>query len=141
MKPNIPPNLRQQSVEQARQTIERRVNELGVAEPSIAQQGQDGDPRRRVTIADRNGRAERYEDRYATYAYRGNPDFNYRAFRTTNVLRWEYKPGSALFLVWQQGKSDSEGYGDFNFSRDFRGVFSAPSHNVFLVKFSYWLNM
>ena len=27
----------------------------------------------------------------------------YRSFRTTNVLRWEYRPGSALFVVWQQG--------------------------------------
>ena len=43
MKPNIQVNLRDESVVQARQTIERRVNELGVAEPSIAQQGANGD--------------------------------------------------------------------------------------------------
>ncbi len=41
MKPNIQVNLRGESVVQARQTIERRINELGVAEPSIAQQGAD----------------------------------------------------------------------------------------------------
>jgi preprotein translocase subunit SecD len=41
MKPNIQVNLREESVIQARQTIERRINELGVAEPSIAQQGTD----------------------------------------------------------------------------------------------------
>ncbi len=41
MKPNIQVNLRDESVIQARQTIERRINELGVAEPSIAQQGSD----------------------------------------------------------------------------------------------------
>jgi preprotein translocase subunit SecD len=41
MKPNIQQNLRDESVVQARQTIERRINELGVAEPSIAQQGAD----------------------------------------------------------------------------------------------------
>ncbi len=41
MKPNIQVNLRDEAVVQARQTIERRVNELGVAEPSIAQQGAD----------------------------------------------------------------------------------------------------
>lgn len=88
-----------------------------------------------------DGRAANYSDRYRPLAYEGNPDFNIRSFRTTNVLRWEYKPGSALFLVWQQGKSDYEDFGDFRFGRDFRGVFAAPSHNVFLVKFSYWLNM
>jgi preprotein translocase subunit SecD len=41
MKPNIQSNLRDESVVQARQTIERRINDLGVAEPSIAQQGTD----------------------------------------------------------------------------------------------------
>ena len=41
MKPNIQVTLRDESVVQARQTIERRINELGVAEPSIAQQGAD----------------------------------------------------------------------------------------------------
>src|SRR5262249_47001402 len=40
MKPNVVVNLREEAVVQARQTIERRVNELGVTEPSIAQQGQ-----------------------------------------------------------------------------------------------------
>ena len=43
MKPNVQNTLRQEAVVQARQTIERRVNELGVAEPSIAEQGQNGD--------------------------------------------------------------------------------------------------
>ena len=88
-----------------------------------------------------DGRAPSYGDRYRPYAYASNPDFNYRSFRTTNVLRWEYKPGSALFVVFQQGKSDGRENGDFQFRRDFGGVFSAPSRNVFLVKFSYWLNM
>jgi preprotein translocase subunit SecD len=43
MKPNVQNNLRDEAVVQARQTIERRVNELGVTEPSIAQQGNNGD--------------------------------------------------------------------------------------------------
>ncbi len=43
MKPNIQQNLRDEAVTQARETIERRVNELGVTEPSIAQQGANGD--------------------------------------------------------------------------------------------------
>jgi hypothetical protein len=48
-------------------------------------------------------RSETYEGRYAPFAYAtdtyGNPDFSLKSFRTTNVLRWEYKPGSALFVV------------------------------------------
>jgi len=43
MKPNIQQNLRDEAVVQARETIERRVNELGVTEPSISQQGSSGD--------------------------------------------------------------------------------------------------
>lgn len=88
-----------------------------------------------------DGRAAKFEDRYRPYAYSGNADFNTRSFRTTNVLRWEYRPGSSLFLVWQQGKEEELEHGDFRFGRDFNGVFAAPSRNVFMVKFSYWVNM
>jgi hypothetical protein len=87
-----------------------------------------------------DGRADRYDDRYAPFAYGGDPDFNVRSFRTTNVLRWEYRPGSALFVVWQQGRDDFVPRGDFRFGRDFGGVFDAPATNVFLVKISRWLN-
>jgi hypothetical protein len=87
-----------------------------------------------------DGRAPRYEDRYAPLDYRANPDFNYRSFRTTNVLRWEYKPGSTLFVVWQQGREDVLDDGRFRFGRDFGGTFAAPARNVFLVKMSYWIN-
>jgi hypothetical protein len=88
-----------------------------------------------------NGRAPDYADRYRPYGYAGHADFNIRSFRTTNVLRWEYKPGSSLFVVWQQNRSGFADVGSFDFGRDFGGVFSAPAHNVFLVKLSYWLNM
>jgi hypothetical protein len=88
-----------------------------------------------------DGRAGKYEDRYRPFNYSESADFNIRSFRTTNVLRWEYKPGSTLFVVWQQNKSDELEYGDYQFGRDFKGVFSSPTNNTFLIKFSYWLNM
>ena len=87
-----------------------------------------------------DGRADDWRARYAPYAYADDADFNYRSFRTTNVLRWEYRPGSTLFVVWQQGRQENAPYGTFRFGRDFSGVFSVPASNVFLVKFSYWLN-
>jgi preprotein translocase subunit SecD len=43
MKPNIAKTMRQQTMEQALDTIDRRVNELGVSEPTIALQGDDSD--------------------------------------------------------------------------------------------------
>lgn len=87
-----------------------------------------------------NGRAARYEDRYAAYPYAGNPSFNYRSFRTTNVLRWEFKSGSTLFVVWQQAREEDADIGRFRFGRDFGRVFDAPAQNVILVKLAYWMN-
>ena len=88
-----------------------------------------------------DGRSRQFDGRYADYPeYDGNPAFNYRSFRTTNVLRWEYRPGSSLFVVWQQGRETTADYGDFRFGRDFGRVFGTAASNVFLVKMSYWLN-
>jgi hypothetical protein len=91
-----------------------------------------------------NGRAREYDLRYSPYVYdleaNGNPDFNAKSFRTTNVLRWEYKPGSALFVVWQQARQNDAVPGGFQFGRDVRGIFGVTPQNVFLVKLSYWLN-
>ncbi|MEZ5316090.1 MAG: DUF5916 domain-containing protein [Vicinamibacterales bacterium] len=87
-----------------------------------------------------DGRAGAYGDRYRPYAWDGDPDFTYLSFRTTNVLRWEYRPGSALFLVWQQGREDVAARGDFRFGRDVGAAFDAPATNVFLVKISRWFN-
>ena len=63
-----------------------------------------------------------------------------KSFRTTNVLRWEYKPGSTLFVVWQQARENDAVPGGFRVGRDIHDIFGVPPHNVFLVKFAYWLN-
>jgi len=88
-----------------------------------------------------DGRNTQYEARYAPFAYGGNPSFNVRSFRATNVLRWEYRPGSALFVVWQQGREGFLPQGDFGFNRDFAGAIGAPATNLFLIKISRWLNL
>jgi hypothetical protein len=87
-----------------------------------------------------DGRAAKYEDRYKPFAYANNPDFNYRSFRTTNVLRWEYRPGSALFIVWQQGREDVAADGSFQYGQNVKDLFGTPATNVFLIKVSRWLN-
>jgi hypothetical protein len=86
------------------------------------------------------GTASRYEDRFAPFAYEGNPDFNFKSFRTTNVLRWEYRPGSALFVVWQQARKEVGDFGELRAGRDFGDLFAIPATNAFLVKLSHWLN-
>ena len=85
-----------------------------------------------------------YSRRYAPFAYdlvaNGNPDFNVKSFRTTNVLRWEYKPGSTLFLVWQQARENDAVPGGFRVGRDIHDIFGVAPKNVFLVKLAYWMN-
>jgi len=67
----------------------------------------------------------------------GTPDFNFLQFRSNLVVRWEYRPGSALFLVWSQGRTGYDSLGDFRFGRDFGNLFDVRPDNVFLIKFSY----
>jgi len=70
-----------------------------------------------------------------------NPDFTLRSLRGNAVVRWEYRPGSTIFLVWTRDGSDTAGYaGDVAFSRDVDALFHAKADNVFLVKASWWLN-
>jgi hypothetical protein len=69
----------------------------------------------------------------------GNPDFNVRSLRGNAVLRWEYRPGSTLFFVWQQQRRGSEPFGDFSLGRDAGAIFQQPADNVFVVKATYWL--
>jgi hypothetical protein len=70
-----------------------------------------------------------------------SPDFNVKEMRSNLVARWEYRPGSTVYLVWSQGRSASDEFGNFRFSRDARDLWSAQSTNVLLVKFSYWLGL
>ena len=68
-----------------------------------------------------------------------NPDFNLRSVRGSAVVRWEFRPGSALYVVWNENRSEVAPIGDFQLRRDFSALPDAPSQDVFLVKFSYWL--
>jgi hypothetical protein len=68
-----------------------------------------------------------------------DPDFNFRSVRGSAVVRWEFRPGSALYVVWNENRAEQEAVGDFSFNRDLRAIANAPSHDVFLVKVSYWL--
>lgn len=71
-----------------------------------------------------------------------NRDFNYRSLRGTGVLRWEYRPGSTLYLAWQQSMDDrAMGVGNFDFNRDTQALFRARPDNVFVLKASYWFPM
>ena len=77
-------------------------------------------------------------------------DFSYRSLIGNAVLRWEWRPGSTLFLVWQQSRISSlrgDGLdgtdpwiGGFDLSRDVGDMFATPADNIFAIKVNYWLN-
>jgi hypothetical protein len=69
----------------------------------------------------------------------GKPDFNFRQFRSNLVIRWEYLPGSTLYLVWSQGRTGSISDGNFSYGKDIGDLFHKKANNVFLIKLSYWL--
>jgi len=66
------------------------------------------------------------------------PDYNWKSFNSNVVLRWEYRPGSTLFLVWTQAREVSDGLGDFKFKRDWNNLFDTIPGNTFLIKLNYW---
>ena len=68
-----------------------------------------------------------------------NNSFNVRSLRGNAVLRWEYRPGSTLFFVWQQQRSGDEPFGDFQLGRDTGAIFDSRPDNVFVIKATYWL--
>ncbi len=91
-------------------------------------------------------RARDYDDRYKSYTDQSvlatqADGFNVKQFRSNAVVRWEYRPGSALFLVWtQQRQGNRSNVGDQSFGGDYRGLFNLHPDNTFLVKASYWFN-
>ncbi|MDE2793635.1 MAG: DUF5916 domain-containing protein [Gemmatimonadota bacterium] len=69
-----------------------------------------------------------------------NPDFRVRSFRSNVVLRWEYLPGSTLFVVWAQDRFGRAGEAGLDGIDDVRDLWNDPMRNVLLVKASYWLD-
>lgn len=67
-------------------------------------------------------------------------NFTIRSLRGTAALRWEYRPGSRVYLVWQQRRLSRVTLGSFDVSRDARAMFEAPGEHVFMVKVDYWLS-
>jgi hypothetical protein len=88
-------------------------------------------------------RAESYEARYAPFADPAVADdpggFNVQELRSNVVFRWEYRPGSTLFLVWSQGREAFTPFeGNKTFGGDIGDLFRERANHTFLVKLSYW---
>ena len=80
---------------------------------------------------------------FKPYPLKGNRDFHWRSLRGNTVLRWEFRPGSTLFLVWTQSREAdlaSVGEADFEFRplQSLGSSFADEGENIFLVKCRYW---
>ncbi len=82
------------------------------------------------------------EDRDGTADYSfDDPDFDVREFNSNLVIRWEYRPGSAIFLVWSQVRDESSLIrGGRDFGEELDQLFSAPAEDVVLLKVSKWFS-
>jgi hypothetical protein len=90
-------------------------------------------------------RAAAYGDRYAPYlnpSVTSNPGgFNFKEMQSNVVFRWEFEPGSTLFLVWNEGRQGSDPRArEGNLEREVSDLFRLHPGNTFLMKVSYWLN-
>jgi hypothetical protein len=81
---------------------------------------------------------------FSPYVLNENRDFHRRSLKSNLVLRWEFSPGSALFVVWSQSRSarlDDPTAEDLEFRPLSRigSSFSDAGDHVLLVKASYWV--
>ncbi|HPS14110.1 MAG TPA: DUF5916 domain-containing protein, partial [Prolixibacteraceae bacterium] len=70
-----------------------------------------------------------------------NPDFSFAQFRSNLVFRWEYKPGSRLFLVWANEKTCYQPVSKASVGDAYTSLGNAFSNNIFMVKLNYWFSL
>ncbi len=92
------------------------------------------DPATGATTVDADGAGPAPSNTY------GNQDFRIRSIRSNLVLRWEYRPGSTLFLVWNQSRFNFGSDPRFRPFRDLGDIFSDDMQNVLLVKANYYFS-
>jgi hypothetical protein len=66
-------------------------------------------------------------------------DFNVRSFRSNTVLRWEWRPGSTLFVVWQQDRSGERDTISHVGIPSLLETLDTPGDNFLAIKLTYWL--
>jgi hypothetical protein len=88
-------------------------------------------------------RAAEYENRYQPYTVPAGTDmgFNFKQLRSNTVMRWEYRPGSTLFVVWTHGRDAFFPLeGNRSWRQEYDNLFEQHPDNTFLVKLAYWLS-
>ena len=70
-----------------------------------------------------------------------NPDFNFFQFRSNLVLRWEYLPGSQIYLVWSQDRTNYITPGNNSVYKAISDLKNVYPNNIFLIKINYWFSI
>ena len=70
-----------------------------------------------------------------------NLDFNRLFLRSNLVIRWEWAPGSTLYLIWQQNRRSYTSTGDLIGVNSLGDAITAPGDNFFAIKASYWIGL
>ena len=70
-----------------------------------------------------------------------NPNFNFREFNSNLVVRWEFQPGSLLYLVWSQSRENIGSSGMFSLGDEYDALFRQHPQNIFLIKVSKWFSL
>jgi hypothetical protein len=78
---------------------------------------------------------------FEAYPYAGSADFMSQSIIGNVVLRWEYRPGSTLYLVWSHAKDSGDAPPDGSLADGVREAFRLPPENVLLLKVNYWLEI
>ena len=102
-----------------------------------------------ITVGDYTNFKELVEPRsyqFKPYPLKRNPNFHMRSLRGNTVLRWEFRPGSTLFLVWSQSRAielEDVGAADLEFRpvHRLRSSFTDPGKDIFLIKCRYWFGI
>lgn len=70
-----------------------------------------------------------------------DPDFHIRSLRFNAVLRWEYMPGSTLYLVWTQSRFDDQYQDDFQINKAMTSLMDQAADNILMIKMNYWMHL
>ena len=110
-----------------------------------------------------DSKAKNYNDRFALYEnpqstdgryqlyddYNGvridysiaNPDFNFHEFRSNLVAKWEYRPGSFVYLVWSSERSGTTADSGASIGKSYNELRKVFPNNIFLIKLNYWFSL
>jgi hypothetical protein len=73
--------------------------------------------------------------------YIGNPDFNFHQFRSNLVAKWEFRPGSFIYMVWSCNKTGNTSSSHASYGESLNQLIKAFPENMFLLKLSYWFSL